>query len=208
MTEKDYNRLKNDDDVRAAYGALHGEEAAEKKFSDGGVSINTLDALFDDLATEQQKDDTPEEKTEPDYMPTQLSDKAADEFARQETYEDARRAMPGEGGLTDMIFGGGGVSNMFSTDTQDKAFQTYADNYKENVKKYLEPGGSKGAYWGSGADGGDPDFEYSQTPEQKEEGLIGYKKKPEDKRSSIAKAAVGKGFGFRTDDEDSKLTTM
>ena len=208
LTEDDYNRLKDSDDVKAAYGALRGEEAAEKKFSGGdGLSINTLDALFDDLAAEQNEEPK-EEKTEPEYMPVQLSDKAAQSLATEETYEDARRTAPGKGGLTDIIFGGGGIGNMMSGSTgdQDKAIQTYSKNYKDNVKKFLEPGGSQGAYIGSGGDAGDPDFTYKQSKQDKEDGLISYKKKPEDRRSTIAKAAVGQGFGFRTDDEDSKLT--
>tara|TARA_Y100000289_G_C3899571_1_gene138433 strand:- start:334 stop:975 length:642 start_codon:yes stop_codon:yes gene_type:complete len=56
MTEDDYNRLKNDDLVKEAYAHLHGEEKMKKKFGKDGISINTLDALFDDLSADPTKE--------------------------------------------------------------------------------------------------------------------------------------------------------
>ena len=56
LTDKTYNKLKNDSKVKAAYASINGQEAADQKFSKGGLSINTLDSLFDDLtkAPEEQ----------------------------------------------------------------------------------------------------------------------------------------------------------
>ena len=49
LTNETYERLKGDARVKEAYAAVNGQEAADKKFKDGSISINTMDALFDTL---------------------------------------------------------------------------------------------------------------------------------------------------------------
>ena len=63
LSDSNYDRLKGDSKVKEAYAAINGQEAANKKFKDGSISINTLDALFDDLtarASETPKVEAPE----------------------------------------------------------------------------------------------------------------------------------------------------
>ena len=67
MTKKDYNRLKDSDEVWDAYAAINGEDAMEKKRKKGDMSLNTLDALMDDLsakAPEEEEESAPEEPFE------------------------------------------------------------------------------------------------------------------------------------------------
>jgi hypothetical protein len=66
LSNKNYDRLASDDKVKKAYAAINGQAAADKKFKDGSISINTLDALFDDLtARANTAEPTPEPKKKP-----------------------------------------------------------------------------------------------------------------------------------------------
>ena len=52
MTEDDFNRLRNDSEVKSIYADFYGQDEADFKFGKEGVSINTLDALFDKLSVD------------------------------------------------------------------------------------------------------------------------------------------------------------
>jgi len=97
LTDETYNKLKSDAKVKEAYASLHGQEAADKKFKDGSISINTMDALFDDLTkapTEQAAAEAaPEAK-----QPVVLSDRAADAIAYTKAYENVM--LPRQGDYT------------------------------------------------------------------------------------------------------------
>ena len=88
LTNDQYEKLKNDSNVKSAYASIHGEEAANKKFEDGGISINTMDALFDDLTAEAPKEETPEPEAPKDDGPIEYSDEILQAKERVKTYED------------------------------------------------------------------------------------------------------------------------
>ena len=94
MTEDDYNRLRNDDKVRDAYASLHGQEAMESKFGDDGISINTLDALFDDLSAGKPAGAGDAAPTEPE--PIIYSDKTAKAKAGVAAYDKVIRPYQGD----------------------------------------------------------------------------------------------------------------
>ena len=85
LTNETYEKLKDDAKIKEAYASLHGQEAADKKFKDGSISINTMDALFDDLtkASEEKAAAAPEQA-----KPVVLSDRAAKAKAYTAAYED------------------------------------------------------------------------------------------------------------------------
>ena len=60
LSDSNYDSLKNSSKVKEAYAAINGQEAADKKFKDGGLSINALDGLFDKLTA--RASETPVEK--------------------------------------------------------------------------------------------------------------------------------------------------
>lgn len=97
LTDETYNKLKNDSNVKAAYASINGQEAADKKFKDGSISINTMDGLFDDLTkapTEQAAAEAaPEAK-----QPVVLSDRAAKAIAYTKAYENVM--LPRQGDYT------------------------------------------------------------------------------------------------------------
>lgn len=95
LTNETYEKLKNDSRVKEAYASINGQEAADKKFKDGSISINAMDALFDDLTerSEQQQ----EQAKEPD-KPVVLSDRAANAIAYTKAYEDVM--LPRQGDYT------------------------------------------------------------------------------------------------------------
>ena len=94
LTDETYNKLKNDSNVKAAYAAINGQEAADKKFKDGGISINTLDALFDDLTKDPVKQAVAPEPEPP--KPIQLSDRAAEAKAYTGAYEKVMLPRQGD----------------------------------------------------------------------------------------------------------------
>ena len=128
LTEKDYNRLKDSDEVRDAYTALRGEEAAEKKFAGGeGLSINTLDALFDDLSKGAPKESNKKEKDDPIQY--------SQEKAQSKAYVDAYRDFSEGGGLTEMAFGSAATGYKANPERAEDLRRGYADN----IKQYLKP---------------------------------------------------------------------
>jgi hypothetical protein len=95
LTDETYNKLKNDSNLKAAYASINGEAAAEKKFGNGGISINTMDALFDDLTKTPEE----EEAAAPTPQPKEdvvLSDRAANAIAYTEAYEDVMLPRQGD----------------------------------------------------------------------------------------------------------------
>jgi hypothetical protein len=98
LTNETYEKLKDDSRVKEAYASINGQEAADKKFKDGSISINTMDALFDDLTkrSEQQQQEQ-EQAKEPD-KPIVLSDRAANAIAYTKAYEDVM--LPRQGDYT------------------------------------------------------------------------------------------------------------
>ena len=160
LTDETYNKLKNDSNLKAAYASINGQAAADKKFSKGGISINTMDALFDDLTK------TPEEEAEA-AAPTPeakedvvLSDRAANAIAYTKAYEDVM--LPRQGDYT--IRNDQSVVSDFENDfklnlarakapqpqqpqvlqnaeVESKQNQTmnYANNYKKAVGDTLRP---------------------------------------------------------------------
>jgi len=94
LTNEQYEELKDSDEIRQAYSDLHGQEAAAKKFKDGFISINTMDALFDDLSAEKAAEKA--EKTPEVQEPIQLSRPAATAKARAQAYKDTMMIRDGD----------------------------------------------------------------------------------------------------------------
>ena len=158
LTNETYEKLKGDTRVKEAYAAVNGQEAADKKFKDGSISINTMDALFDDLtkAPKEQRAAAPEAKP-----PVVLSDRAAKAIAYTKAYENVM--LPRQGDYT--IRNDQSVITDFNNDyrlnlARAKAPQPqepvilqnaeakqnqaqvmdYANNYKKAVGDSLRPG--------------------------------------------------------------------
>ena len=83
LTNENYEKLKNDSKVKDAYASIHGQEAMEKKFKDGGISINTMDALFDKLTTQAKEEKAAKEAAKP----IQYSPEAAEAKSYTEAFE-------------------------------------------------------------------------------------------------------------------------
>jgi len=92
MTEDDYNRLKNDDKVKEAYAGIYGQEAMEDKFGEDGISINTLDALFDKLSAGKPADPAPAQEEQGIVY----SDKTAKAKAGVAAYDKVIRPYQGD----------------------------------------------------------------------------------------------------------------
>ena len=84
LTNETYEQLKGDARIKEAYAAVNGQEAADKKFKDGSISINTMDALFDKLTAEPKEEQAAPEAPK-DVV---LSDRAAQAIAGTKAYED------------------------------------------------------------------------------------------------------------------------
>jgi hypothetical protein len=93
LTDETYEKLKGDARVKEAYAAINGQEAADKKFKDGSISINTMDALFDDLT---QAPKSEEQAEAPVDEPVVLSDRAAKAKAYSKAYEDVMLPRQGD----------------------------------------------------------------------------------------------------------------
>ena len=160
LTDETYNKLKNDSNLKAAYASINGEAAAEKKFSKGGISINTMDSLFDDLTK------TPEQETEavapiPEAKEdVVLSDRAANAIAYTKAYEDVMLPRQGDYTIKDDQSVVSDFNNDFklnlarakapqpqqpqvlqNAEVESKQNQTmdYANNYKKAVGDTLRP---------------------------------------------------------------------
>lgn len=92
LTNETYEKLKGDSKIKSAYAAINGQEAADKKFKDGSISINTMDALFDDLTQASKQ----EEQAEEVAKPVVLSDRAAKAIAYTTAYEDVMLPRQGD----------------------------------------------------------------------------------------------------------------
>ncbi len=126
LTEKDYNRLKDSDKVYDAYSALRGEEEAQKKFEGGkGLSINSLDALFDDLSKGAPKEAAAVD-TKPD--PIEYSPEKASAEAYSDAFTDFRRG----GGYSDMRFG----TEESGYKAQPERAEDLRKQYTKNLKQY------------------------------------------------------------------------
>jgi hypothetical protein len=95
LTNETYEKLKGDAKVKEAYASLHGQEAADKKFKDGSISINTMDALFDQLTSNEKKEEAAAPEAPKDVV---LSDRAANAIAYTKAYEDVM--LPRQGDYT------------------------------------------------------------------------------------------------------------
>ena len=131
LSDDVYNDLKNSDKVKSAYAAVNGQEAADNKFKDGGLSINTLDSLFDSLTA--SKEESTSTSTLDDVQPEFAhSPKVAHAKARLNQWKED--VMSGRTG-TD-LWGGG--------DNQDAA-GSFLDRYKlklgekDDNGNYFEP---------------------------------------------------------------------
>ena len=91
LTDETYQKLKNDSNVKAAYAAINGQEEADQKFDEGGISINAMDGLFDRLTEASKKESAPE-KAEP----VVLSERAAKAKAYTAAYEDVMLPRQGD----------------------------------------------------------------------------------------------------------------
>ena len=85
MSEKDYNRLKDSDEVWDAYASVNGSDAMNKKRDGGSMSLNTLDALMDDLSVAKQTEETEAPKTLDDYTDRP---KDEDHLAAEDAYKE------------------------------------------------------------------------------------------------------------------------
>lgn len=87
MSEDDYNRLKNDDKVWELYAKVNGQEAADAKREGNkdGLSINALDALFDDVSAKDKADLNAPKEPE---APVSVSPRLAEARTRVKQYEE------------------------------------------------------------------------------------------------------------------------
>jgi len=85
MNKGDYNRLKDSDEVWDAYASINGSDAMEKKREGGSMSLNTLDALMDDLSVAKQEDSGEEKKTLDDFKDI---DKDEDFLKAEDAYQE------------------------------------------------------------------------------------------------------------------------
>jgi len=98
LTNETYEKLKGNARVKEAYAAINGQEAADKKFKDGSISINTMDALFDDLTQAPNPKSEEQAEEAPVNEPVVLSDRAAKAKAYTKAYEDVM--LPRQGDYT------------------------------------------------------------------------------------------------------------
>ncbi len=92
LTNETYEKLKSDSKIKSAYAAINGQDAADKKFKDGSISINTMDALFDDLTQASKQEEQAKEVSKP----VVLSDRAAKAIAYTTAYEDVMLPRQGD----------------------------------------------------------------------------------------------------------------
>ena len=158
LTNETYEKLKGDAKVKEAYASLHGQEAADQKFKDGSISINTMDALFDDL-TKASKEEAPEAapQAKEDVV---LSDRAANAIAYTKSYEDVMLPQQGRYAIKNDQSVVSDFNNDFklnlarakapqpqqpqvlqNAEVESKQNQTmnYANNYKKAVGDTLRP---------------------------------------------------------------------
>ena len=158
LTNETYEKLKSDAKVKEAYASLHGQEAADQKFKDGSISINTMDALFDDL-TKASKEEAPEAapQAKEDVV---LSDRVANAIAYTKAYEEGMQERQGDYTIKDDQSVVSDFYNDFklnlarakapqpqqpqvlqNAEVESKQNQTmnYANNYKKAVGDTLRP---------------------------------------------------------------------
>lgn len=124
LTNELYEKLKGSDKVRQAYSDLHGQEAAAKKFKDGYISINTMDALFDDLSAEAIETEAAPtvEVKEPAI---QYSPELGKALAYKKTFEEN-------------LLGAGKVGDyLFARDNSEQ--NEFNDAYNLNLERYRQP---------------------------------------------------------------------
>ena len=124
MSNDDFERLKNDKTFQDLYmekGGSKSERIKAGEFDWDEMSINHMDSFLDQYGGELK------ELGGGEAEPMKLSRKAAEAKAFNRTYTDERK----DGTQSKRLFG------MFTGDEPGKSF---ADKYKKNVKKYLEPG--------------------------------------------------------------------
>ena len=121
-----FEKLRNSEEIRKAYADLNGEEAAAKKFSKGGLSINTLDALIDDLTAEEAAEKAIETATAPAEEPAiQYSPELGKALAYKKTFEEN---LLGAGRVGDYLFA-----------RDDSVQNDFNDAYSLNLETYRQP---------------------------------------------------------------------
>lgn len=127
LTKSDYNRLKNDDKVWDAYASVNGQDAADKKRESGAMSINTLDALMDDLSAKKPEEAEEVAPTEP-RKPYAKSPELAHAEARIKTHEED-------------VWSGKYSSDLYDMDYKPHAAATnFLDRYRMNLGSKLADG--------------------------------------------------------------------
>lgn len=76
LSKDDFERLRNDDQVWKAYGAIYGEDKMKEKRegNEDGLSINALDALMDELAAPASESESESEAYKPSDPTPELLD--------------------------------------------------------------------------------------------------------------------------------------
>jgi len=125
LTNEQYEKLKGSDKVRQAYSDLHGQEAAAKKFKDGYISINTMDALFDDLAADRVIEEAAPAVEVVEEPAIQYSPELGKALAYKKTFEEN---LLGAGRVGDYLFA-----------RDDSVQNDFNDAYNLNLERYRQP---------------------------------------------------------------------
>lgn len=138
MSAGDLDRLKSNKEIEKIYVDMRGESQADEHRNDDGtfeLGEGSLDALFDDMTIEEKE--TGEGDTAP-KPPTQLSNRAAE----AEAFTEAYSGFEDSGGLSQSISGYNPVSGEygFKNSAGTTPAAQFQENYKMNLKKYLQPG--------------------------------------------------------------------
>ena len=145
LTNETYEKLKGDARVKEAYAAINGQDAADKKFKDGDISINTLDALFDDLTARANTDKAKAPEPIKEKVAIKHSPEIQQAKKRVATYEND--ILSGKvsddiyGSRADYSFdaakGAAGIGTPMNGDSgqqASKATASFLDNKKSQVK--------------------------------------------------------------------------
>ena len=147
LSNEKYESLKNDSKIKDAYAALHGQSAADKKFKDGSISINTMDALFDDLTARANREPEPEPVAEPRKKQTPIEHSPEIKQAKERVNSYENDILSGKtsediyGSGADYSFdaakGAAGIGTPMNGDSgqqASKATASFLDNKKSQVK--------------------------------------------------------------------------
>ena len=149
LSNEKYESLKSDSKIKDAYAAINGQDAADKKFKDGSISINTMDALFDDL-TARANTETVAAEPEKERTPIEHSPEVKQAKERVANYENDVLS----GKMSQDIFEGAndpGNEDVFNQDTtsgltlnnMDRINDKYSLNIDQGMNGIGTPAGAE-----------------------------------------------------------------